>query len=52
MSDVNKARMGVLLKFLETMPDGKMPYKPDAYTIETDGIRMKYLESQYNNNEL
>ena len=52
MSDENKMRMAVLLEFLDNTPDGKMPYKPDAYTIETDGIRMKYLESQYNNNEL
>ena len=53
MSDENKMRMAVLLEFLDDMPDGKMPYKPDAYTIETDGIRMKYLESQYpNDNEL
>ena len=52
MSDENKMRMAVLLEFLDNTPDGKMPYKPDAYTIETDGIRMKYLESQYNNNKL
>jgi len=52
MSDENKMRMAVLLEFLDNTPDGKMPFKQDAYTIETDGIRMKYLESQYNNNEL
>ena len=52
MSDVNKMRMAVLLEFLDNTPDGKMPYKLGTYTIETDGIRMKYLESQYNNNEL
>ena len=47
LSDENKMRMKVYLEFLKTMPDGKIPFKPDAYTIETDGIRLKYLESQH-----
>ena len=51
MSDVNKARMKVYFEFLKTMPDGKMPFKPDAYTIENDRIRLNYLESQHPNYE-
>ena len=43
MSDENKMRMAVLLEFLNNTPDGKMPYKPNTYTIETDKIRMKYM---------
>jgi hypothetical protein len=43
MNDENKMRMAVLLEFLNNTPDGKMPYKPNTYTIETDKIRMKYM---------
>ena len=51
MSDTNKARVQVYLEFVKAN-GGAMPYKPNAYTIEKDQIRLKYIESQYNPEEL
>ena len=51
MSDTNKARVQVYLEFVKAN-GGAMPYKPSAYTIEKDQIRLKYIESQYNPEEL
>ena len=51
MTDTNKARVQVYLEFVKAN-GGAMPYKPNAYTIEKDQIRLKYIESQYNPEEL
>ena len=48
MSDVNQMRVNVYLQFLKTMPDGKFPFKPDAYTIKNNQIRANFsFEPQY-----
>ena len=46
MTDDNKKRVQVYLEFVK-VNGGAMPYKPNRYTIETDRIRLKYLESQH-----
>jgi len=42
MSDENKMRAQVYLELLNTY-GGQIPFKQDSYTIESDGIRMNYM---------
>ena len=51
MSDTNKVRVQVYLEAIKAN-GGVFPYKPNAYTIENDQIRLNYIESQYNEGEL
>ena len=46
MSDTNKVRVQVYLEAIKAN-GGVFPYKPNAYTIENDQIRLNYIESQH-----